>query len=377
MRGEPIFKALGWNYPNDKKALRCTDEYMLGSDILIKPIAGSNPVPVAKGNYTKPVKATYFNGTQLQGAPIAAAEYGRLDMALSHTSPEKGVPVYNFSARFETQLKFEKDVGLIVRCDDGATVWIDGEKVFEDKTLHSAMNFPLKVIEGGKPHNVEIEYFQAGGEAEIGLYYCAVRTDDSIGVYLPAGKWLDVFDGKIYAGGKTIRKKYGLCEMPLFVRLVALVPLAYEARNTKEQKWNKLVFDFYPDEKGTDEGYLYEDDGETTAYKSGAYRTTKFGARFDEGENAYVVTFSAAEGGFEGERACHAREIFVKFHCLKDAGTVRRVTVNGEEVPFKRTKRDTGAFPLDTSLSAPDAYVVGVSFLADVAKEQSVVFFCE
>ena len=90
-----------------------------------------------------------------------------------------------------------------------------------------------------------------------------------------------------------------------------------------------------------------------------------------------LVTMSAAEGGFEGERAYHAREISVKFHCLKDAGTVRRVTVNGEEVPFKQTKRDAGAFPLDTSLSAPDAYVVGVSFLADVAKEQSVVFFCE
>lgn len=85
----------------------------------------------------------------------------------------------------------------------------------------------------------------------------------------------------------------------------------------------------------------------------------------------------AAEGDFEGERACHERDITIKYHCLKDVGMVRRVTVNGEEVPFKRTKREAGAFPLDTSLSAPDAYVVGVSFLADVAKEQSVVFFCE
>ena len=350
---------------------------MLGSNILIKPIAGRNPAPVARGNYTKPVKATYFDGTQLQGAPIATAEYGKLGMVLYHTSPEKGVPVYNFSARFETELKFEKDVELIVRCDDGATVWIDGEKVFEDKTLHSAMTFPLKVIEGGKSHNVEIEYFQAGGEAAIGLYYCEAKNDDSTGVYLPAGKWLDVFDGKMYTGGKTIRKKYGLCEMPLFVRLGALVPLAYEARNTKEQKWNKLVFDFYPVKDGADEGYLYEDDGETTAYKFGQFRKSGYAARFEQGENAYVITMSAAEGAFAGERACHAREIFVKFHCLKDAGTVRRVTVNGEEVPFKRTKREAGAFPLDTSLSAPDAYVVGVSFLADAAKEQSVVFFCE
>lgn len=374
MRGEPIFKALGWNYPTDKKALRCTDEYMLGSNILIKPIAGSNPVPVARGNYTKAVKATYFDGTQLQGAPIATAEYGKLDMVLSHTSPEKGVPVYNFSARFETELKFEKDVKLIVRCDDGATVWIDGEKVLEDKTLHSAMNFPLKVIEGGKPHNVEIEYFQAGGEAAIGLYYCEARTDDSVGVYLPAGKWLDVFDGKIYAGGKTIRKKYGLREMPLFVRLGALVPLAYEARNTKEQKWNKLVFDFYPDEKGTDEGYLYEDDGETTAYKSGAYRTTKFRTRFDEGENAYVVTFSAAEGSFSGERAFTDREIAVKFHQCKGVNKVRKVIVNGETVGFVRTPKDADAVPFGAEMSAPDSDVTFVTLYANTAEEYTVKF---
>ena len=375
MRGEPIFKALVWNYPNDKRALGRTDEYMLGSDILIRPIAGRTPAPVARGNYTKPVKATYFNGTQLQGAPIAAAEYRKLDMQLNHTSPEKGVPVYNFSARFETELKFAKDVELIVRCDDGATVWVDGEKVFEDKTLHSAMDFPLKAIEGGKPHNVEIKYFQAGGEAEIGLYYCETKNDDSTGVYLPAGKWSDVFDGKVYTGGRTIRKKYGLREMPLFVRLGALIPLAYEARNTKEQKWNRLVFDFYPDKDGADEGYLYEDDGETTAYKFGQFRKSGYAARFDLEENAYVITMSASEGAFEGERACHERDITIKYHCLKDVGMVRRVTVNGEDMPFVRTQKDKFAFPLNVSAAAPDSDTVTVSFRTDVQKNYNVKFY--
>lgn len=374
-KGEPIFKALGWNDPNDKRSLRCTDEYMLGSNILIKPIAGRNPAPVARGNYTKPVKATYFNGTQLQGAPIATAEYRKLDMVLCHTSPEKGVPVYNFSARFETELKFAKDVELIVRCDDGATVWIDGEKVFEDKTLHSAMNFPLRVIKGGKSHKVEIEYFQAGGEAAIGLYYSEAKNDDSTGVYLPAGKWLDVFDGKMYTGGRTIRKKYGLREMPLFVRLGALIPLAYEAKNTKEQKWNRLVFDFYPDKDGADEGYLYEDDGETTAYKFGHFRKSGYAARFEQEENAYVITMSAAEGVFEGERAYHDRDIMIKYHCRKDVGMVRRVTVNGKDVPFVRTQKDKSVFPLGVSAVAPDTDTVTVSFRTGVQKNYTVKFY--
>lgn len=119
-------------------------------------------------------------------------------------------------------MQFKCDVQLIVRCDDGATVWVDGEKVFEDKTLHSAMSFPLNVVEGGKSHKVVIDYFQAGGEAAIGLYYRELQKDGRTSVYLPAGRWIDVFDGKIYTGGKTIGKNYGLREMPLFVRLGAL-----------------------------------------------------------------------------------------------------------------------------------------------------------
>lgn len=120
--GEPIFRSLGYEYPNDKRALKCVDEYLLGNDILIKPIAGINPVPVEKQRFVSPVKAVYYDGTELEGEPIAEAEYEILNIVLNHTAPEKGVPVYNFSARFETTVRFDRDVQLIVRCDDGATV---------------------------------------------------------------------------------------------------------------------------------------------------------------------------------------------------------------------------------------------------------------
>ena len=183
------------------------------------------------GNFVTPVKATYYNGRECKGAPIARAEYPMLNMVLDHEAPEKGVPVYDFSARFETEVRFEHDTQLFVSCDDGATVWVDGEKVFEDKTLHSAMRFPLNVVEGGRTHKVVIEYFQAGGEASIGLFCKELEQGDKVPVYLPAGRWLDAFDGKVYMGDKTIRKSYGLREMPLFVRLGSLIPLAYEAKN--------------------------------------------------------------------------------------------------------------------------------------------------
>lgn len=372
--GAPIFRRLGWNYPKDKRAVKCDDEYML-DDLLIKPVAGKHSLPVPKANYTSPVQATYYAGRECEGEPLAKAQYPMLDKMWNRRSPEKGVPVYEFSARFEAEVLFERDVRLVIRCDDGATVYVDGEKVFEDKGVHSAMSYLLNVVEGGKKHKVVIEYFQAGGEAAIGLYYKELDRGDKVPVYLPEGRWLDTFDGKVYTGGKTVFKQYALREMPLFVRLGAVVPLAHEAKNTKEQKWDRLVFDYYPDRNAAEEGLLYEDDGETTAYKGGAYRTTKYGARYEEGENAFVVTLDAAKGAFAGERACTEREISVKFHCVKGVGRPKKITVNGEEAGFVRSRKRAGAFPLNAGKTAPDSDTVFVTFRTDVTKAYTVKFY--
>lgn len=371
--GEPIFKALGWEYPEDKKALKINDEYMLGNDILIKPVVGALFVVIEEKYFTSPISAGYYNGRELKGEPIATAEYQKLDINLAHVSPEKGVPVYDFSARFKTSVKFGKDKKLFLRSDDGATVWIDGVKVHEDKTTHPAMFFSLGTVRKDIEHFIEIEYFQADGEAAIGLY-CDTDCSDKTEIYLPEGRWLDAFGGKIYDGGKSVRRAYGLYEMPLFVRSGALIPLAYEAKNTKEQKWDKLVYDFYPDKQSTDRGYLYEDDGETTAYKLGRFRKSAYEARYSSSENAFIIKLCAAEGEFSGERACIMREITLKYHLLKGVDDVKKVTVNGEEYGFKKFKK-SAAFPLNTGETAPDGGVISLSLQMHLKKDCIIVFY--
>lgn len=375
LTGVPVFKSLSYEYPDDKRAAKLVDEYMLGNNIIIKPVAGQNGNPVPKKNFIKPIKATYYNGTELKGEPIAHAEYKELNINLNHTSPEKGVPIYYFSTRFETEVQFDRDVELIVRSDDGVTVWIDGEKVFEDKTLHSAMNFPLKAIDGGKPHKVEMEYFQAGGEAAIGLFYCNVKKEAEEFVYLPEGKWLNVFDGKVFNGGSTHGRVYSVGEMPLFVRAGALLPLAYEAKNTKEQKWNRLVLDYYPCKGATDCGYLYEDDTDTTAYKLGQLRKSAYEAYYDGEENAYVIRLHASEGKFNGEKCFDSRDIAVKYHLAFDGEKVKKVSVNGVENAFEVNGKDSSVFPLNTAANAPDGDVVYTSFKIQTDKEYEIKFY--
>lgn len=372
--GEPIFKSLGFEYPDDKTALSCTDEYLLGNNLLFAPIGVKCPTVLEKEDFLMPVKATYYNGRECKGEPIAHAEYKKLDFFLNRTSPETGVPVYDFSARFETVVKFDKAVQLCIKCDDGATVWVDGKKVLEDKTLHSALLFPLCELSANEEHAVKIEYFQAGGEACCSLCYYETEQSKRKSCYLPAGKWLDAFTGQTHEGGDTVTREYALYETPLFIRMGALLPLAHEARNTKEQKWDRLVYDFYPDRNASDEGYLYEDDTETTAYKYGQFRKSAYRAEYCKEWNSYVINLSKEEGSFAGEKCFAEREITFKVHLL--AGEqITGVTVNGEEIPFKVVKKNVTEFTLNAGESAPDSDTAIVTLKTMVAEDYEIKFY--
>ncbi len=370
--GEPIFKSLVYNYPDDKKSA-VYNEYMLGDNLLMRPIGSEPLTQFAPENYKKPVKATFYDGYKWEGQPILKKEYKEINFNLAHTQIEPEVPVYNFSAEFETSIYFDDDVRFFIKSDDCVHVWLDGKQIFEDKIpCHSAMCFPMGILKGGKEHALRVKYNQQGGEASCGLYYCEVPK--GVTTYLPAGKWLNPFNGRIYAGGKKITEDYSLKETPLYIRLGALIPLAYEAQNTSEQKWDKLVYDFYPCKDASDEGYLYEDDGETTAYKLGKYRTSEYAASYLENENAFVVSLKASEGGFDGARACSSREASVQYHALLGVKKIAKVTVNGQEVAFKVVKKDENSYPLHTDVCC-DGDVVRVSFTQDVTKDYEIKFY--
>ena len=374
LTGEPIFKSLGYEYPNDERALKCTDEYMLGNNILVAPVAGTMPEILEKERFVAPVEATYFDGRAWKGAPLATAKYDRLNLFCDNVAPEKGVPVYDFSARFTAKIKLDESAELILCTDDGATAWVDGKKVLQDEATHGTVNHSLGTYFAGE-HELRVDYFQAGGEAECTLRYAKAQTEkgEEKEVYLPEGKWLDVFDGKVYEGGRAIQRTYALREMPLFVRSGALLPIAREAKNTKEQQWNELVYDFYPCKEATDCGYLYEDDTETTAYKKGEYRKSAFGAEYCKECNAYIVKLDASQGKFAGEKCFASRKIALKYH-LSCGENVTRVTVNGKEAGFEILKRNQDAYPFSTGAS-PDCDCVLVKCDCDCSGTYEIKFY--
>lgn len=372
LTGEPIFKSLAYGFPDDAKASKLTHEYMLGNNILVSPVCATGAAPLGSECYAKPVSATYFDGVQWKGAPIYNTQYDVLDKFWQDECPHAGVPAYNFSAIYETVLNVKARTELLIESDDGVAVWINGKIVHEDLTEHAAKQVEIAVLEPDENYEVKINYFQAGGSAKIALLGKKPEDITLRNIYLPRGEWIDLFDGKIYRGPKSLKKHYDYKTLPLFVRRGALIPLACDAKNTKEQKWNKLVYDFYPSRNSRDDGYLYEDDTITTAYKYGEFRKCAFNAYYNESNNRYEVNLFKADGCFEGEKCFKNRKIAIKYHVF-DGDKVKKVLVNGESVKFTTHKRDKSAMPFSPE-RATDGGTVIVKLKIETDKDYKIEF---
>lgn len=355
--GAPICKALSWEYPADKRAQQYPHEFMVG-EILVAPNCTEkmHSGRETEQYYTEPVSVVYYAGTALEGEPIARAKYPSVSMYLDHTSPEENVPVYDFSASFETVVCLKEEMELWAESDDGIRVFVDGEKRLENWSTHSAMMDCAGRLTAGE-HRLRLEYFQGGGEACLALHFKEVPKEETAEMYLPQGKWLYLWDGKIYQGKRALHKKVPLGELPLFVRLGAVLTLAENAQNTKEQYWDRLTMDFYPSRDRYDDGFLYEDDRETTAYQRGEYRKVYYHMAYDGNKNAFSLSISDADGSFEGKYACQRRKLRIRYHELQKE-RVEKVLVNGKKADFVRIPKTSEGFILKTDGAARDSDVV-------------------
>lgn len=206
-------------------------------------------------------------------------------------------------------------------------------------------------------HKVRLEYFQGGGEACAALHFKEIPQEEEAAIYLPEGMWMYLWDGEIYQGKNVLNRKISLEEQPLFVRLGSVIVLAENAQTTKDQYWDRLTMDLYPSREQSAEGFLYEDDRETTAYQKGKFRKVPYSMAYDSCRNAIALSISAADGSFEGTYACQERKLRIRYHELPE-NHVQKILLNGKETDFCRIPKTTEGFVLVTDGAARDGDVV-------------------
>lgn len=97
-------------------------------------------------------------------------------------------------------------------------------------------------------------------------------------VYLPAGRWTNYWTNQVVAGSATLTVPAPLEQMPLFVRGGSILPLQNSMPSSGSFRLDTLLLDIFPADTASFD--LYEDDGVSYAYETGAFATTSlsFGA---------------------------------------------------------------------------------------------------
>ena len=128
-------------------------------------------------------------------------------------------------------------------------------------------------------------------------------------VYFPSGsEWFNVFSGEKFAGGTSALCAADIDEMPLFARGGVAVPMQPYTPRMTSAKLSTLRVRAFPGLEGkTGISNLYEDDGDSDAYKNGAFSQTPM--RYSRRGSAVEIGIGAARGQFTGQVKSRALQI--------------------------------------------------------------------
>ena len=108
-------------------------------------------------------------------------------------------------------------------------------------------------------------------------------------VYLPAGEWIDFWNGVEYAGKRSILVEAPIDKLPLFVKKNTIIPWGPEVSHISDEPNETMTFHLY----GQHASYThYQDNGLDFAYQSGEYnlyqiKASQNGATIDMLHNGY------------------------------------------------------------------------------------------
>lgn len=147
-------------------------------------------------------------------------------------------------------------------------------------------------------------------------------------VYFPAGTWFNVSTGEKFVGPSEALVSADIDEMPLYVRAGAPIPMQPYTQRMATAPVSTLRVRCFPGEDGrTVNGSLYEDDGETDAYKLGRSSTTRLS--YTRRGSTVTVVVEPATGTYVGQ--LRRRSVQIE---LPNTLRPKTVAVAGKSAPF-------------------------------------------
>ena len=371
--GTGLILPLSFAFPDDETTKGVYSAYAIGKGLVVSPVTEDTLRRyLTKKEFPCGMKARFYRGKKLGGEVLSEKTYDEINFLL--TSGEKlepELPSTHFCAVFEGKIRLLGRENLYVSSDDGVRVYIDGKLVVDDWNDHGMVeNFVIET-EPEKTYDCRIEYYQ--GENEAGLKLFTLTKRDA-SFYLPKRRFVEAFGGEIVEGGKVVDSARNIRETPAFVLEGAVIPLAGRVEKAKYMKLDELTLEYYPSKSQKYSDILYEDDGLTTAYKTGAFATTVYSADYDEKNGRYELKISATNVGEGYSLGFEKRKITVKL-VAPNGLAIEKALVDGKSARLDAYAKDGSVYPFLSDVSSPAGECFVLTFEADVLSEHVVEFY--
>lgn len=132
----------------------------------------------------------------------------------------------------------------------------------------------------------------------------------SVDVWLPEGRWTDIFNGRVYKGGRWVKMYRDLDSIPVLAPAGAIVPMYKNDRSNDLSLEQPLEIHVW---RGNGRYELYDDDGETKSYQNGEYALTEFILK--ENENSISLTINPPKN--DGGILPKERELYIIFRDIE------------------------------------------------------------
>ena len=169
-------------------------------------------------------------------------------------------------------------------------------------------------------------------------------------VWFPPGTWFDFFTGERYDGGENEEVAADIDEFPLFVRGGVPIPMRDYTPRPATARLDHLVLRCYPGPEGENGASdLYEDDGQTRAYETGARAWTGLSYRRNAG--SITIDISATAGHYEGQLAERSYTIELADLQRPDSATIDGTAGKVDYDPASWTARvEISPHPIDRGI---------------------------
>lgn len=337
--GTPLLRRLDLYYPQQKEAAD-NHQYLLGDDLLVAPVydswqgGGETIKGLLHTNVDQPgLKAEYFNNEKLEGEPVLRRVDTNVSFDWGGGSPD-GVNRDHFSARWTGLIGPMPKSGKIrfgVTSDDGVRVWVNNKLIIDQWHPSDSTTYTGEVdLEANKSYPIRVEYYEIDGGAKCQLmWYPGTKNKagySKSSLWVPPGKWNDVWTGETLVGPKRINRSVPLNVVPLLVRQGAIILGGPDVQVASAQRGKSVIADVFAPAVGSQvTRTFYEDDGISVDYKDGKFIKRNLTASTPK-DGRYLVQLAPATGSYAGQPK--TRKWVVRFHLPKGAD-VKSVRING------------------------------------------------